>query len=43
MQNAAFETEKSTGKMRCDSAWVGLTREQREALEGWLFEEGGPD
>jgi hypothetical protein len=37
MQN--IETEKGTGKMRCDSAWAGLTPEQRETLEGWLFEE----
>jgi hypothetical protein len=26
-------------KMRCDSVWAGLTAEQRESLEGWLFEE----
>jgi hypothetical protein len=27
------------GKMRCDSTWAALTPEQRETLEGWLFEE----
>ncbi len=26
-------------KLRCDSTWAGLTPEQRETLEGWLFEE----
>lgn len=26
-------------KLRSDSAWSKLTREQRETLEGWLFEE----
>src|SRR5579863_3330204 len=26
-------------KMRCNSTWAGLTLEQRETLEGWLFEE----
>ncbi len=26
-------------KLRCDSPWAGLTAEQRETLEGWLFEE----
>jgi hypothetical protein len=39
MQNAEIETEQTAGKMRCDSAWAGLTPEQRETLEGWLFEE----
>ncbi len=27
------------GKLRSDSTWAGLTPEQRETLEGWLFEE----
>ena len=27
------------GKMRTDSAWSKLTVEQRETLEGWLFDE----
>jgi hypothetical protein len=27
------------GKLRSDSAWSKLTSEQRETLEGWLFEE----
>jgi hypothetical protein len=27
------------GKMRTDSAWSRLTAEQRETLEGWLFDE----
>ena len=27
------------GKMRADSAWSKLTAEQRETLEGWLFDE----
>jgi hypothetical protein len=27
------------GKMRCDSAWAALTPEQRDTLEGWLFDE----
>ena len=26
-------------KLRCDSPWVALSAEQRETLEGWLFEE----
>ena len=26
-------------KLRSDSAWAGLSAEQRETLEGWLFEE----
>jgi hypothetical protein len=26
-------------KLRSDSTWAGLTPEQRETLEGWLFEE----
>jgi hypothetical protein len=26
-------------KLRCDSPWAALTAEQRETLEGWLFEE----
>jgi hypothetical protein len=26
-------------KLRSDSAWAGLSPEQRETLEGWLFEE----
>lgn len=26
-------------KLRCDSRWNGLTAEQRETLEGWLFVE----
>ena len=26
-------------KLRSDSAWSKLTAEQRETLEGWLFEE----
>ena len=27
------------GKLRCDSTWAALTPEQRETLEGWLFDE----
>jgi hypothetical protein len=27
-------------KLRCDSAWAGLSSEQRETVESWLFEEG---
>ena len=27
------------GKLRCDSTWAALSPEQRETLEGWLFEE----
>jgi hypothetical protein len=26
-------------KLRCDATWAALTPEQRETLEGWLFEE----
>ena len=29
----------SASKLRSDSTWAGLTSEQRETLEGWLFEE----
>jgi hypothetical protein len=44
VQTPESQTQSSTiagtvSKMRSDSTWAGLTPEQRETLEGWLFEE----
>lgn len=37
--NGADAKEAQMGKLRSDSKWNELTDEQRDTLEGWLFEE----
>jgi hypothetical protein len=40
MENEGLKMPRAgLGKLRCDSTWAALTPEQRETLEGWLFEE----
>jgi hypothetical protein len=40
MENEGLKMPRTgLGKLRCDSTWAALTPEQRETLEGWLFEE----
>jgi hypothetical protein len=40
MENEGLKMPRAgLGKLRCDSTWAALTPEQREMLEGWLFEE----
>jgi hypothetical protein len=40
MENEGLKMPRmGLGKLRCDATWTALTVEQRETLEGWLFEE----
>jgi hypothetical protein len=40
MENEGLKMPRvGLGKLRCDATWAGLTSDQRETLEGWLFEE----
>ena len=40
MENEGLKMPRGgLGKLRCDATWAALSPEQREMLEGWLFEE----